>query len=115
MRDSMPVLSRRHLLGLVAGSGATVLFLGACDRSSAPNSAPAIRRVGYLTSVPYRDERTRQLVDRLRGYGWIEGQNVTFEWRFPDSTSAAPAAATEMVRAPFDVIVALGSASANAL
>jgi putative ABC transport system substrate-binding protein len=48
--------------------------------------------------------------DALRGLGWVEGKNVTFEHRYADNRlERLPEFAAELVRLKVDVIVAIGT------
>jgi putative ABC transport system substrate-binding protein len=51
----------------------------------------------------------------LKEYGWIEGQNISIEYRFAEGKEDALAEiAAELVRLPLDVIVAEGTAATRA-
>ncbi len=70
-----------------------------------------IFRIGYLDATPSGSaplmEAFRQGMAKL---GWIEGKNITIEYRFLDG-KRDPELAEELVRAKVDVIVAAGGAS----
>jgi putative tryptophan/tyrosine transport system substrate-binding protein len=68
-----------------------------------------IPRVGILTSVnPATEKQWLEPFRRtLAGQGWIEGQNVTFEYR--GGSSELDEAAAELVRLKVDVIFAVGA------
>jgi putative ABC transport system substrate-binding protein len=71
--------------------------------------AKKVYHVGFLTpgaSVAPTDEAFRQA---LRALGYIEGQNITLEWRFTKGDSKKfPDFAAEMVRLKVDCIVTRG-------
>ena len=97
----MATISRRAFL-----AGSTALIL-------APHVAEAqqqgkVYRLGCLWAVPaplaapYR----ASLEAGLRDLGWLAGQNVLVEHRFPDSPADVPRLAASVVTARVDVIVA---------
>ena len=74
-------------------------------------TAPSVGRASRVAVVwavtpavcpPYRVI----LEQRLRELGWIEGHNIVFEHRCPDSQADMPALAEEAVKARPDIIVA---------
>ena len=74
-------------------------------------------RIGYLalanqtTSGPNVDAFRQG----LREFGWVEGQNVSIEYRFPDGeTARLPGLAAELVRLNVDLIFAVASPPAKA-
>jgi putative ABC transport system substrate-binding protein len=71
--------------------------------------AGKIHKVGYLSpSLP--SVYSPLLFDNLRELGWIEGKNVTFEYRFAENRlERLPELAAELVRLNVDVIVAVGT------
>jgi putative ABC transport system substrate-binding protein len=76
-----------------------------------------VPRVGYLTHGP--SDAARGLFDaievRLRELGWVEGRNVTSEFRYADrKAERLDALAADLVRSRVDVIVAMQTVSAHA-
>ena len=76
-----------------------------------------VYRIGYLangnatTSAP-SVEAFRQ---GLREFGWVEGQNVSIEYRWADGNlELLPALATDLLKAPFEVIVLAGGPAVRA-
>src|SRR5438445_8143696 len=74
-------------------------------------------RIGYLalanqtTSGPNVDAFRQG----LREFGWVEGQNVSIEYRFADGeTARLPGLAAELVRLNVDLLFALASPPAKA-
>ena len=81
-----------------------------------------VAHIGLLSPFPPPAEAERQplfLLDALRQalheQGWVEGQNLVIEQRYAAGQyEQLPALAAELVRLPVDVIVALGTAGAQA-
>jgi putative ABC transport system substrate-binding protein len=92
---------RRFLAGL---AGATLSPLAAA-RAQRPVKLP---RVGVMATSPPSDTRTSQaFLDELRKLGWIDGQNVTIEWKITEGRiQRFDEVAAELVRVGTDVIVA---------
>jgi putative tryptophan/tyrosine transport system substrate-binding protein len=93
--------------GFLRGS----LALFAAPLAAEAQPAAKVYRIAYLangtstTSAPAA-EGFRQ---GLRELGWVEGQNVTIEYRWADGNlDRLPALAAELLRAPVDVIVVAG-------
>jgi putative ABC transport system substrate-binding protein len=61
-----------------------------------------------MATSPASDMRTSQaFLDELRKLGWIDGQNVTIEWKVTEGRiQRFDEIAAELVRAGTDVIVA---------
>ena len=93
VRGARGSVSRRGVLrgiGWLAASVAGVALPGGCHFVVPPTPMPASpRRIGYLFSgsrtanQPWIDA----LLDQLRTHGWVEGDNLTVEWRFADGRS----------------------------
>ncbi len=95
--------TRRELLvalGVVAMSRAV---------SVAAQQSAKLRRIGFLSpfaraATVSSEEAFRQ---GLRGLGWVEGQNITIEYRYADGkVERLPDLAADLVRLKVDVIVA---------
>ena len=54
------------------------------------------------------------LLDAMRGFGLVEGQNIKLEARFADNTNQLPALAAELVELKVDLIHTSGTLSARA-
>ena len=72
--------------------------------------AEATRHVGLLFTTSAQAAKVigslEAIVQGLKEHGWIEGQNVTFEYRFGDGKQdALPKLAAELVRLRVDAIV----------
>src|SRR5262245_42481436 len=64
-------------------------------------------RIGLISAAPPTPEMLRAFRDAMRERGYIEGQNVAFEVRWPKGTfSDDPDAVTDLVKGNFDIIVA---------
>ena len=80
--------------------------------------AEKVRRIGFLgaafpSSNPARHEALRQ---GLRALGWVEGKNITIEYRFSEGNlDRLPKLALELVRLPVELIVTGGPAPMRAV
>jgi putative ABC transport system substrate-binding protein len=109
-----PRLSRRRFVqgASLAGLG----LLAACGWL--PGQAPPrnrVYRVGYLALDPAhpQHEAFRQ---GLRELGYVDGQNLTLEYRWADSEEHAAGLAGDLIALPVDVlVVASGTGSARAV
>src|SRR5262245_30595686 len=64
-------------------------------------------RIGLISAAPPTPEMLRAFRDAMRERGYIEGQNVAFDVRWPKGAlSDDPDAVTHLVKGNFDVIVA---------
>jgi putative ABC transport system substrate-binding protein len=91
---------------LAAAGSATAMW-----PSSLSAQQPALRtRVGILIySTPERDPSTQSFLRGMRELGYIDGRNVSFEFRYADSKPERLAdLAADLVRSKPDVIYALG-------
>jgi len=94
---------RRKFLATLGGAAA------AWPLAVSAQQAGKIHKVGYLSpSLP--SVYSPLLFDNLRELGWIEGKNVTFEYRFAENRlERLPELAAELVRLNVDVIVGVGT------
>jgi putative ABC transport system substrate-binding protein len=98
-----PPMNRRHFIGLLGGASAAYPLAARAQQAGVPV-------VGYLGgSSPVRDEyQLRSLREGLSGAGYIDGQNVTFEFRWAEGQNdRLPALAVDLARRQVAVI-ALG-------
>jgi putative tryptophan/tyrosine transport system substrate-binding protein len=98
---------RPLLLGLSLLSS---LLLASCSSAQAQQSAQSVR-IGYLTTQPTTlDSGRRQEIRRaLHVFGYIEGQNISMEYRSAEGKpDRAPALAAELVNLKVDVILVAG-------
>src|SRR5437899_6621908 len=93
---------------------AGVLAVASLPRSLAAQTAPKVVRIGWLTAqqasslTPYLEALRAALAE----LGYVEGRNLTIEFRFSDDEiERVPALAAELVRLPVDLIVAQGAAA----
>jgi putative ABC transport system substrate-binding protein len=103
------ILTRRGLLiGGAAFGGAG--FLAACGPLSVwTGSRSTIRRIGSLNEISEPPSGTHSgleaLRQGLREHGWIEGQNLTFEFRWADGIrERLPELATDLIRQGVDLL-----------
>ena len=76
--------------------------------------AKKIFRIGFLAGAPAEDN-LRGLRQGLRELGYIEGKNITIEYRFAEGKfDRFPALAVELIRLKVDVIVTRGTPAAAA-
>ena len=73
----------------------------------AQQSATRRPRIGILIySTPERDPNTQALLEGLRQLGYIDGQNVTIEYRYAQGRpERLPELATDLVKSKPDVIL----------
>ena len=81
--------------------------------------AQTSRHLGILTATGAQSARARGLFaafdQGLREHGWIEGQNVSFEYRFAEgNVDGLAKLAAELVQLRVDVILADSTAATNA-
>jgi ABC-type uncharacterized transport system substrate-binding protein len=106
---------RRDLLGTFVGS--TLLFrplIGSAQRSD------RVRHIGFLSPFREDDPENRFLIgafrQTLRDLGWVEGGNISIEYRFTDgNVDRTRAAAQELVALAPDVLVAFANPAVSAL
>jgi len=94
---------RRSALALAALS----LVILPCGTGA--QTAGKVYRVGYLSMAPGPSPRSEALQQGLRALGYVEGQNLTIEYRWADGkVERAQSEAAELARAKVDVIVTGG-------
>ena len=89
--------------------GAAAIF--ALPLASVRGQAPQHARVGFLMAIPRAASILPDLLpSALRELGWIEGRNLTLEWRYADGQLARlPGLASELVQQGVQVIIAPGN------
>jgi putative tryptophan/tyrosine transport system substrate-binding protein len=96
---------RREFLGFLGGSAAASIY-----RPPTARAQPKVRRLGVLSQGSVRAHPTpvfRTFQQGLRDLGWVEGQNLTIEWRFSEGRAEPlPRLAADLIGLPVDVIVA---------
>jgi putative tryptophan/tyrosine transport system substrate-binding protein len=100
-------MRRREFITLLAGAAAWPL----CAR--AQQGKPVI---GFLrnASADSSVELIAALRDGLKQTGYVEGQNIAIEYRWPERRDEVPGMAADLVRRPCAVIVAGGNAAIGA-
>jgi putative tryptophan/tyrosine transport system substrate-binding protein len=92
-------VTRREFMSLL--SGATTWPLAARAQQ------PKVWRIGFLAAVPPTPVILSAFRDGLRGRGYVEGQNLSIDVRWPQgSFDQDPSVVTELVNSNVDVIVA---------
>src|SRR6516164_5359446 len=102
-------LRRRQFLTLLGGAAAWPLA------ARAQQSTSTVRRIGFLLPGGPRTTVVRGQLEAfrqgLKEYGWIEGQNISVEYRFAEGKEdALPGIAAELVQSRPDVLVVEGTA-----
>ena len=107
-------MNRRHA-GIALCLG--LLGFGAMPRSARSQQPGKVYRIGYL-STPTRESVERGVqafLRRLRDLGWVEGRNLTIEYRWAEGDVARlPQLAAELIRDNVDLIVAPAGSAALA-
>ena len=106
-------MDRRAFLGSLAGG------LLAAPLVAGAQPAGKVPRIGFLSPSSLSDPRTTLFVEAfrqgLRDLGWVEGQNVTIEYRWAEeSTARLPDLARDLARLKVDVVVAATSPAVQA-
>jgi putative tryptophan/tyrosine transport system substrate-binding protein len=94
-----------------AGFFAIVVALTVCGARAEAQQAKKIARIGYLSPTDPASDSARSEAIRLalRELGYIEGQNITIEYRYAEGKSnREPELAAELVRLKVDIIVVAG-------
>ena len=100
-------MKRREFITLLSGATVTWPLTG---RAQQPRKVPTIGFLGAGTSSVW-SQWTAAFVQRLRELGWVEGRNVTIEYRSAEGRAERYSEiATEFARLKVDVIVTVGSA-----
>ena len=108
-------MTTRRQIVFTLGAGAFSAQL-----TSFAQQSPKVWRIGFLStrSRPASLDRDYALGGFLRGLqelGYVDGKNITIEWRFADDNyERIPGLATELVQLKVDVILAATSVSALA-
>ncbi len=99
-----------------AGFPAILLMLVGCVETVDAQQPKKVARICHLgNTVSLTAEMIKPFQQRLREIGFIEGQNVTFDYRYWEGkVERLPDLAAEFVRLNCDVIVTQGSEAAQA-
>jgi putative tryptophan/tyrosine transport system substrate-binding protein len=98
-------MQRREFIALVGGAAAAWPH-----RAAAQNIGKNIRHLGVLLySSPKEDPQIKVLQDGLRDLGYIDGQNISIEYRFAEGRpERLSALAADLVRLKPDVLFPIG-------
>src|SRR5262245_27666351 len=95
------MMDRRAFITVVGGS-----IFAAPLAVEAQQAGKRVPRIGYLTGGSLNSERVVALRQGLRELGYVEGQDIAFEWRSAEGKAdRLPGLAAELVRLKVDVIV----------
>ena len=100
------MMDRRTFIGTVAGG------LLAAPRVAETQQVVKTARIGYLgnTNPTHHAPSSVAFRQGLRDLGWVEGQNLSIEYRWADGDLARlPALAADFVKLRVDVIVLSGA------
>ena len=108
-------LQRATTLGISLGGFA---LCAGCALAPAPSRQPAkVPRIGYLEQGPRPIEGSASVGafrQGLRELGYVEGETIAIEWRFPDADVQLADFAAELVRLNLHLIVVGGTPQARA-
>ena len=93
------------------GIVAIIVALAVCGARAEAQPTKKIVRLGYLSdSNPVRESARADAIRlALREFGYIEGQNITTEYRYAEGKiDRAPELATELVQLKVDIIIVAG-------
>src|SRR6516162_12567 len=95
-------MRRRGFITLLGGAVAWPL--------AAVAQQPKVWRIGVLAPLPLTPGTLSAFRDGMRGRGYVEGQNLSIDVRWPQGTfDQDPSVVTELVNCNVDVIVAQGT------
>jgi putative ABC transport system substrate-binding protein len=93
-------MKRREFITLLGGSAAAWPLAAVAQQ-------PKVWRIGVLASVPPTPVILSAFRDSLRGRGYVEGQNLSIDVRWPQGTfEHDPSPVAELINSNVDVIVA---------
>src|SRR5215475_11977123 len=95
---------------LITAAGAKILMVPLA--AEAQQAGKRVPRIGYLDGafLSANSERIEALRQGLRELGYVEGQDIAFEWRSAEGKAdRLPGLAAELVRLKVDVIVTGGA------
>ena len=98
----------KHIVVRLLAIFVTLATCGAVAQAQQPKKVP---RIGYLSSQDPAHESARAEGIRLalRELGYVEGQNITIEYRYSEGkTDRAPELAADLVRLKVDIFVVAG-------
>jgi putative ABC transport system substrate-binding protein len=106
-------MRRREFITIVGAAAAGWPFAARAQRTG------KMYRIGILLpntpAIVARSPRIRAFLQGLQDFGWIDGQNVTLEWRYGEGQSERLAAlAADLANIKVDIIVTAAATAANA-
>jgi len=104
-------VERRAFIGTLTGG------LLAAPLAAEGQQAKKVYRIGYLSagSAATGPKSREQFLQGLRDLGYVEGRDFVMEYRFADGQpDRLPGLAADLVRAPVDVIVTVGTPATRA-
>ena len=100
-------MKRREFITLLGGAAAWPL--------AARAQQPKVWRIGVLAPVPPTPAMLSAFRDGMRGRGYVEGQNLSIDVRWPQGTfEHDPSPVAELINSNVDVIVAWATPAVNA-
>jgi putative tryptophan/tyrosine transport system substrate-binding protein len=105
-------MRRREFIALIGSAAASAPLAARAQQSTS-----TIRRVGILLPESAATAEARGLLEALglNEMGWVEGQNIAFEYRSADGKEdALPKITAELVQLRLDAILAEGTAAIQA-
>src|SRR5262245_21937312 len=88
----------------IAAAGVAAIALSSCVRALAQSRSV---RIGFLAAVAPTPDMLKALREGLSERGYIEGQNLSIDVRWPkESFAKDPGAAADLIRSNVDVIIA---------
>ena len=99
----------KHIIGLL------VIFvtLAACGAVAMAQQQAKVRKIGWLGTRSTSAGGQETIRSILRDLGYVEGKNITFEYRFADNkVERLPALADDLLRLKVDVFVTPGISEA---
>ena len=103
-------MKRRDFISLLGGAAV------AWPLAARAQQAGKTPRVGYIRAeTPNNDQVREEFVRGMRDLGYIEGRNITYEFRhYGDDVESIPSLINDLLRAKVDVIVAGGAPAIRA-
>ena len=99
-------MRRREFITLLGGTAASWPLAA---RAQQPRKSARIGLLDARPNIPLFAAANSGFSDQLRQLGWIEGQNLTIEYRYPTDPGVDLAAqVAELVRSNIDALVAVG-------
>src|SRR6516225_537461 len=92
----------------------TVLCGAATWPLAAVAQQPKVWRIGFLAPLPPTPALLSAFRDGMRGRGYVEGQNLSIDFRWPQGTfEHDPSPVAELINSNVDVIVAWATLATN--